>query len=82
MARYPGRAMACQLIRPAPPTSKAALTGEVLSEAGRPQRKVFLHPTDTVVRQRDPLRQVSQPPRVGSQALLDRFRVSAGLRKT
>ena len=61
MARYPGRAMACQLIRPAPPTSKAVLTGEVLSEAGRPQRKVFLHPTDTVVRQRDPLRQVSQP---------------------
>ena len=46
MARFPGRAMACQLIRPAPPTSKAVFTGEVLSEAGRPQRKIFLHTTD------------------------------------
>ena len=56
------------------------ITGKVLSEAARPQQKVFLHPTDTVVRQRDPLRQVS-PPALGHR-LFDRFRVFTGLRTT
>ena len=58
------------------------ITGKVLSEAGRPQQKVFHHPTDTVVRQRDLCGKSSCHTRVGSQALFDRFRVFAGLRTT
>ena len=47
MARHPGRAMACQLIRRAlQPQKQLFITGEVLSKAGCSQQKVFLHSTD------------------------------------
>ena len=42
MARHPGQAMACQLIRRAlQPQKQLFITRDVLSEAGRAQRKVF-----------------------------------------
>ena len=48
MARHPGRAMACQTLSAQlfQLQKQLFITGEVLSEAGRSQRKGFLHPTD------------------------------------
>ena len=49
-----GRAMACQTYLSRSSTSSRSLLLErYFPKAGRPQQKVFHHPTDTVVRQRD-----------------------------
>ena len=72
--------MACQTYLSRSSTSSRSLLLErYFPKLARPQRKVFHHPTDTVVRQRDLCGKPSFHTRVGSQALFDRFRVFAGL---
>ena len=89
MARHPGRAngmpnVTAQLFQP---QKQLFITGEVLSEAGRSQRKGVLHPTDRMCLpmlrpiytqscgKETPCGKSPSHTRVGPQALLDRVTV-------
>ena len=87
MARHPERAMACQTLSAqlVQPQKQLFITGEVLSEAGRSQRKGFFHPTDRMCLlmlrpiytqscgKETPCGKSPSHTRVGPQALLDRL---------